>query len=693
MNAPIYEQYGSAPRVSKYDVVLTGAGISGLPPSSVPSGDELMRNTWARLLRDLSEEQRAAFAAVSDSINHADPVPIWLEPLAEIVDSFVQNREILVSTYVDVSTQQPNSYHQLLADLDTTHVTLNMDTLLEAAGADAWHVHGRWDEPSTIVTTVRQYSDGLSSEHRDRLVSLINGASVLIIGYSGRDTDVMPVLASTRPRTLHWMHYGDRPVEATVQRLASRLGAAMTIFSGDAREFLPSLGGHHPTSPSSVSSEGVPADRYGMISPSRRLLTAAGVAFDLGHFEVALDVLSKRNFDGADEIIRRKLIGEDEITRRKIIARAQARLGEPRAALRILRRPPRTLATLRAWPRVLNEVASLLPRAGSHRAGAALNRFLTRIPRARDSALLRIASARQSAGDLYGALRILRGVSGAPGLHRRIGITGVVDALTLHADTLKLSGDIVEAQRVASRAVQQVPYANSSQKLFALRRRAELAHIAGDAEIRMEDDERVLVSRFIGQDEATPITPLALLKAVYSEATVVRDGDVMFWSAAVIADVHAAASETESQTWAELARSAPSRRGPFADGYLLLVDAERARKWASAEEAIELASRAILLLRSYRLPRLAGELSLIHSRAALSTTDALRSRAASLERQADRIGAATFSARALILRTTLEGLSASELAAQFRARGWVREAEAALLSPSAVWRTAWPVIF
>jgi hypothetical protein len=37
----------------------------------------------------------------------------------------------------------------MLAGLDAEQITLNRDTLLEAAGDTAWHLHGTWDDPES----------------------------------------------------------------------------------------------------------------------------------------------------------------------------------------------------------------------------------------------------------------------------------------------------------------------------------------------------------------------------------------------------------------------------------------------------------------------------------------------------------------------------------------------------------------
>lgn len=665
--------YGSTARVSKYDVVLTGAGISVSPPSSIPSGDQLMRRTWDRLLRtSFTDADLVMLKQVTDALAK-DPPPLWLEPLAEILLDHIKCFTVVASTYVDVSTQRTNANHEMLACLDTTHVTLNMDTLLEAAGASAWHLHGRWDEPDTIVTTVRQYSDGLPARTQETLKTLLEGARVLVIGYSGRDTDVMPILMESQPALVHWMHYGADPPQLTVRHLQDRLGVKMEIFAGGAQDVLPLLS-RRPVSRRSSAVVPTTRDRFDKIPRPLRMLAAAAVAFDIGEFDVVRKLLAPVRFAGRPEIVRRKLV-----------ARAYSRAGRPQDALRTLIRPTADVRTILASPRSLNELASLLPDTGHPQIAAALNKALL-CTRAAASVRVRQARADQVAGKLTSSRASLLRVCGVEGIHRDIGVTGLVDALTTLADTEKLLGAYPAATMAAQQAVELVQYANSSQRGFALRRLAELSYVS--------DIDLMRVSA-----ESEPETPVTVLRRVYEGACAYADHPLMFWTAAGLADIESRVSSHSANKWLATAREAAGDSpSVIASTYLSLVEISVEKRWGSARKGIDIAEHALTRLREhghrYRTAYLVTRVSLAECRAAAGERTAELSRLVpSLEKEAQRLRMLSVAARLAILTAAMadDNLDAATLR-YFRGKGWSLEAEVGTWSPSDILHFPWPTL-
>ncbi|MDF1490300.1 SIR2 family protein [Tessaracoccus caeni] len=598
--------------------------------------------------------------------------------MVEILDGQVQDRDIVFSTYVDVSTQTPNDNHLLLAKLDAEQITLNMDTLIEAAGGSAWHLHGRWDEPDTIITTVRQYADGLPPEAQARLRAELLDKRVLVLGYSGRDTDVMPVLARCSPTLLHWVHYDKEPVHATVERLNTTLGDRMIIFNGGAQDVLPLLPHPRNPTPHSPPSTSPPEDRYQQIPLPRRLLAAAAVAYDLGHHEIVTALLSPVLFSGVDEITR-LFRGVDEITRRKLVSRAHVRMGEARTALRILLARPQDRFTLRAWPRTANEIAATLHRAKYSRLGKLADTVVQLHPRARDAAVVRRSLTLQEKGDLATSAKLLRGLCDDPHIHQRIGVTGVVDALTAYADTLKLLGSYEEAHAAAFRATTQGEYANVSQRGFAIRRLAEIAHLAGLPSTRISES-------------ADAETPERLLEQVRTEAEAFKERDLAFWSAASLAAVTFDHSLDQCRDWLSKARADVPDRGWVAETYLLLVDASVELAWGSPTKALELASQAQRVSLRGSVAYLIADLT--RAQCLAKAGDARRASAmlAPLIRRFDKISATSLAARAHLLKAAVAGDPTASHADSYRAAGWNHEATAATRPPEELLNYPWPIL-
>jgi hypothetical protein len=631
-----------------------------------------MRSTWARLIRDLPNDTRDVLSPVTAAINNKE-VPIELEPMMEILNAYVEDWKILVSTYADVSTQHTNQNHRMLVGLDAEQITLNMDTLLEAAGGSAWHLHGTWNDTESIITTVRQYSDGLPPEERRRLTDALYGRNVLVLGYSGRDTDVMPVLSSARPKILHWIHRS--PVVDSVLRLKGDLGDAMTLLTGSAEEVLAVLPATRSVTPSSSSPTPDIYDRFAEIPDNQRLLATAGVALDLGFYEAVVNLLNPARF-----------IGIDEINRRKLLSRSYARNGDLESGLKILATPPRDIATFLAWPRCLSEIAPALPHAGHPVLGEVANRALVLHPRTRVAARVRMAHRMQLSGHLTRSRDRLRAICEDPRLHRRIGVTGIVDALTIYADTLKLLGDYGGAKDIAERAMTHVAYASWPQRSFAMRRLAELAHVAGLPKVVIEENQE-------------PTLLIDLLTRLYKESTGLdtgsvkrKDREVAFWTAACLADVSVQFSNDEARTWLDNASELSPKKSQMETIYLLLIDAERARHWADLKTSINQATCALRMARGLRLPTLVAELSLAQSVAATYVTDEVTRKLHRLHREFERMQASSLVARAQLLLAATEGAPVARLANHFRSHGWKHEAKIAQQSHAEILRCSWPVI-
>jgi hypothetical protein len=93
---------------------------------------------------------------------------------------------------------------------------------------DVLHLHGDWRHPSSVVALISQYVIGLKQRVQDRLRDLVRQREVLVVGYSGRDRDVMPYLAEARH--VRWRHYVEQG--ASPSPLSRELVNLMTARPG-----------------------------------------------------------------------------------------------------------------------------------------------------------------------------------------------------------------------------------------------------------------------------------------------------------------------------------------------------------------------------------------------------------------------------------------------------------------------------
>lgn len=199
-------------------VVVCGSGISIDAPSHLPNGDRLAAElfdlvcTTGPLVFPPS-----ALAAVRLQLPRSQR-GLWeglrLELVFDILARELDPR-VLVQIYGLLRSTIPNRNHYgILLARPRAVLTTNQDMLLEKAARviggttpDVLHLHGRCDRPSTIVTLISQYVRGLQPKIGDALQSSVLGRDVVVLGYSGRDRDVMPALIAARPRSVLWIQH------------------------------------------------------------------------------------------------------------------------------------------------------------------------------------------------------------------------------------------------------------------------------------------------------------------------------------------------------------------------------------------------------------------------------------------------------------------------------------------------------
>jgi tetratricopeptide (TPR) repeat protein len=223
-------------------VVLCGAGISLDEPSRLPSAAKLARKAVDLLLASDDVALDAEAVRALKKAVRAMRLELTMERLSLQVDAAT-----LVQVYGALCGAEPNFNHLALASLDLAVVTTNQDLLLEAAAdrlcrrREIVHLHGRCDRPETIVTMLSQYMSGLAPDLARRLRAAIAHQHVLVLGYSGRDPDVMQVIEEARPASIRWLLHPDAEVSPELRKLSGRLGPVIEVETGLARDELSGL--------------------------------------------------------------------------------------------------------------------------------------------------------------------------------------------------------------------------------------------------------------------------------------------------------------------------------------------------------------------------------------------------------------------------------------------------------------------
>lgn len=256
--------------MEEFDTVLGGAGLSmGVISNSgqkMPSGECLARSTVYNLASSGNDDKHLLThpsisllleimdiqcygASVADNTSpvQVESTELRLEFLLQSLHDALtlegcdtrRIEEWISILYEDqVGGGEPDDRHFAAVSLASKHlITLNMDLLLEAAGGkNVLHLHGTYDDPPSIRTTISHYKSGLPAETAERLRVSLDNKRVLVAGYSGRDIDVMPIIQSSAPKSVVWVrHKGSQlsnEVRAAQQSFVRR-HLPFKIFDGE----------------------------------------------------------------------------------------------------------------------------------------------------------------------------------------------------------------------------------------------------------------------------------------------------------------------------------------------------------------------------------------------------------------------------------------------------------------------------
>lgn len=219
---------------------LVGAGAS--LGSGLPDGATLATNIFNLLVGsgEVLAEQ-SALSKVYDALQYDLRLETFLEILADQVSP-----EIAFMPFSSLQYAEPCFAHfAILALSASTVITTNQDILFERAvrlghlHRRIIHLHGRCNEIGSIVTTISQYLGGLERSICKSFSDAIRGRDIIVLGYSGRDRDIMPVLIS-QPNNIKWLLHRTSEISPELKRACTILGNRLTIESVDSDRWLES---------------------------------------------------------------------------------------------------------------------------------------------------------------------------------------------------------------------------------------------------------------------------------------------------------------------------------------------------------------------------------------------------------------------------------------------------------------------
>jgi hypothetical protein len=257
-------------------VLFCGAGIS-IPGASLAPGFLELRDALilalARLLTERSAITKQQEIAISEALKALHGrLDIAFPP--ELIFSFVREslgNEIITRILSCLNEGTPNENHIAVRRLAEQKgsglsgvITTNFDTYIERAFAGmafSRHVvamskegdgfpllkpHGTLDAPASMLVTFEQVAVRLDDLMRDNLKRLVANRTIVVVGYSGWDYDLFPLLVhagrhwNTR---IVWVLWDETSMNSQVGSLQIALGDKCIVLNGEKRDILTELGG------------------------------------------------------------------------------------------------------------------------------------------------------------------------------------------------------------------------------------------------------------------------------------------------------------------------------------------------------------------------------------------------------------------------------------------------------------------
>lgn len=224
-------------------VVLVGSMLSADKTTGLPNGARVSDRITERIVRGAFRNSPEEFGVTPSMLSEIERLvkQTPFEVLFEHYPDRARARDILAAQYVK---GRPNPFHfgltKGIRQGNIAHVvTTNYDLCIESAAQPQdglrivveptdisvpgppiapptlFKIHGCADRPDSLVFRLSQ-EGALPQWKRDFLKELVVGRDLVVIGYSGRDFDICPILFGLPYRRLFWLFRRTDPLPAEV---------------------------------------------------------------------------------------------------------------------------------------------------------------------------------------------------------------------------------------------------------------------------------------------------------------------------------------------------------------------------------------------------------------------------------------------------------------------------------------------
>ena len=298
----------SVPLLPPDSVFFFGSGVSMWAPSDIPTGAQVRDSLLGLLFRDQIREWELS------GLRH------WLNLIPfETINEFAPSSVGLDEFYAEhLATSRPNELHKQLSHLAVSRrvaalISTNYDCGVEAAAGVSsalfpivdpsqlvppgaiplFKVHGCTTKPSTLVYRLRQEAT-LPEEKERYLHSFLAGRTLVVVGYSGIDFEICPVIAASQAVQIIWCYRaGSSPKEyetpgyQAISRKIPTQPIPVDLTTG--LPWLPTPT-HTPLYPSPGRS--IDTDLAAILTEDERVIWALRLASAIGYADLAQSLLT-----------------------------------------------------------------------------------------------------------------------------------------------------------------------------------------------------------------------------------------------------------------------------------------------------------------------------------------------------------------------------------------------------------------
>lgn len=215
--------------------VFTGAGISMISPSTLPSGKELKE----LIVRASTKHKRIENYL---SILESDTKYMGIVPEIIFQDIYSSIGDRLFPAFNILNNSISNHIHKSLANiLDNFKVynfTTNFDLLVDnnqLSFNKNIHLHGSLNNPSEMAMRIYEVGKGVNKELSSKFLLSVKNKSLFIFGYSGNDMDIIELINASEVKSIYWLM---RNVNSkwTINNI-KRINKNIKIFEDDLGDF------------------------------------------------------------------------------------------------------------------------------------------------------------------------------------------------------------------------------------------------------------------------------------------------------------------------------------------------------------------------------------------------------------------------------------------------------------------------